>query len=132
MTATMGGEALAYVLRGTILALVRRDDVDLTSRQLGVFLTVYLTAGPHTVRGLAAELNVSKPAITRALDRLGELSLVQRKVDPMDRRSVLVQQTRAGDAFLAGLPRSWRQQARNISPRRREHPRRDTGYARRR
>ena len=86
-----------------LLALVRRDDVDLTSRQLGVFLTVYLTAGPHTVRGLAAELNVSKPAITRALDRLGELNLVRRKVDPMDRRSVLVQQTRAGETFLADL-----------------------------
>jgi DNA-binding MarR family transcriptional regulator len=55
------------------------------------------------VRGLAAGLNVSKPAITRALDRLGELSLARRKVDPMDRRSVLVQQTQAGEAFLADL-----------------------------
>ena len=91
------------MLRQTILALVRRNEADLTSRQFGVFLTVYLTAGPHTVRGLAAELNVSKPAITRALDRLGELSLARRKVDPMDRRSVLVQQTQAGEAFLADL-----------------------------
>jgi hypothetical protein len=41
MTATMGDDALTQVLRKTILALVRRDDVDLTSRQLGVFLTVY-------------------------------------------------------------------------------------------
>jgi len=72
MTATRGDDALTQVLRKTILALVRRDEADLTSRQFGVFLTVYLTAGPHTVRGLAAELNVSKPAITRALDRLGE------------------------------------------------------------
>ena len=55
------------------------------------------------MRGLAAELNVSKPAITRALDRLGELGLARRKVDPMDRRSVLVQQTREGNAFLADL-----------------------------
>jgi DNA-binding MarR family transcriptional regulator len=55
------------------------------------------------VRGLAAGLNVSKPAITRALDRLGELSLARRKVDPTDRRSVLVQQTREGNAFLADL-----------------------------
>ena len=91
------------MLRQTILALVRRNEADLTSRQFGVFLTVYLTAGPHTVRGLAAELNVSKPAITRALDRLGELSLARRKVDPMDRRSVLVQQTQQGSAFLAYL-----------------------------
>ena len=77
--------------------------MDLTARQFGVVLTVYLTAGPHTVRGLAAGLNVSKPAITRALDRLGELSLVRRKVDPMDRRSVLVQPTEAGEVFLAEL-----------------------------
>ena len=55
------------------------------------------------MRGLAAELNVSKPAITRALDRLGELDLARRKVDPMDRRSVLVQRTLKGSAFLRDL-----------------------------
>ena len=38
------------MLRQTILALVRREDVDLTSRQLGVFPTVYLTAGPQVTR----------------------------------------------------------------------------------
>src|SRR6187401_1095804 len=103
MTATMGDDALTQVLRQTILALVRRNEADLTSRQFGVFLTVYLTAGPHTVRGLAADLNVSKPAITRALDRLGELDLARRKVDPMDRRSVLVQRTLKGAAFLRDL-----------------------------
>src|SRR3954454_2389977 len=103
MTATMSGDALTQVLRQTILALVRRDEADLTSRQFGVFLTVYLTAGPHTVRGLAADLNVSKPAITRALDRLGELDLARRKVDPLDRRSVLVQRTPKGSAFLRDL-----------------------------
>ena len=42
MTATTGDDALTQVLRKTILAMVRRDDVDLTNRQLGVFLTVYL------------------------------------------------------------------------------------------
>jgi DNA-binding MarR family transcriptional regulator len=91
------------ILRDTIVALVRRDGPDLSARQLGVFLTVYLTDGPHTVRGLAAELNVSKPAITRALDRLGELDLARRKVDPMDRRSVIVQRTLKGTGFLRDL-----------------------------
>jgi DNA-binding MarR family transcriptional regulator len=67
---------------------------------MAVLLTVHLTDGPHTVRGLAAELNVSKPAITRALDRLGQFELARCKVDPVDRRSVLVQQTRNGSAFL--------------------------------
>ncbi|MFQ3622576.1 MAG: MarR family transcriptional regulator [Acetobacteraceae bacterium] len=103
MAASNASEQLLGVLRETVVALVRRDGPDLSARQLGVFLTVYLTEGPHTVRGLAAELNVSKPAITRALDRLGELDLARRKVDPMDRRSVIVQQTLKGSAFLREL-----------------------------
>lgn len=96
-------DQLVGILRDTVVALVRRDGPDLSARQLGVFLTVYLTEGPHTVRGLAAELNVSKPAITRALDRLGELDLARRKVDPMDRRSILVQRTLKGTAFLRDM-----------------------------
>jgi DNA-binding MarR family transcriptional regulator len=90
-------------LRETIVALVRRDGPDLSARQLAVFLTSYLEAEAQTVRGLAAKLNVSKPAITRALDRLSEFDLVRRKTDPLDRRSVLVQRTMAGAGFLRDL-----------------------------
>lgn len=94
------GDGLAGVLRSTIVELVRRDGPDLSARQLGVFLTCYLEPEAQTVRGLAAKLAVSKPAITRALDRLTEFDLVKRKTDPLDRRSVLVQRTPAGMAFL--------------------------------
>ena len=83
-----GSEHMIRVLQETIVTLVRRDGTDLSSRQLGVMLISYLTDGPHTVRGLAAKLNVSKPAITRALDRLGDHDLARRKPDPSDRRSV--------------------------------------------
>lgn len=93
-------DQMLNLLRDTIVSLVRKDGPDLSARQLGVFLTCYLQDGAHTVRGLAQELNVSKPAITRALDRLGELDLARRKVDPLDRRSVLVQRTLKGSAFL--------------------------------
>jgi len=91
------------MLRDTIVAMVRQDGPDLSARQLGVFLTCYMMEDGHTVRGLAAELNVSKPAITRALDRLAEFGLARRRVDPMDRRSVLVQRTLKGAAFLQSL-----------------------------
>jgi DNA-binding MarR family transcriptional regulator len=96
-------DQLVGILRETVVALVRRAGPDLSARQLGVFLTCYLQDGGHTVRGLAADLNVSKPAITRALDRLGELDLARRKIDPLDRRSVLVQRTIKGQAFLREL-----------------------------
>lgn len=86
--------------RGAIVESVRRDAPDLSARQMALLLTVYLTPPPHTVRGLAATLNISKPAITRALDRLTEFGLVKRKVDEQDRRSVLIQRTVKGSVFL--------------------------------
>lgn len=92
-------EALA-LWQNVMLETVRRDGPDLSSRQLAILLTVYLTPPPHTVRGLAASLNVSKPAITRALDTLGGLDLLKRKRDEADRRNVLVQRTVKGSVFL--------------------------------
>ena len=103
MATNSSTDSLVNILRDTVVALVRRDGQDLSARQLGVFLTCYLHDGGHTVRGLAAQLNVSKPAITRALDRLGEFDLARRKVDPLDRRSILVQRTPKGAAFLRDL-----------------------------
>src|ERR1700749_5304528 len=101
--ASTNSDQLIVVRRDTIVGLVRRDGVDLSSRQLGVFLTCYLRDGGHTVRGLAAESNVSKPAITRALDRLGELDLARRKVDPLDRRSILGKRPCKRAAYLREL-----------------------------
>lgn len=82
------------------VASVRRDAPDLTARQMALLLSVYLTPPPHTVRGLAEHLNVTKPVITRAVDRLSELGMVRRKTDPEDRRSVLLQRTVKGSVFL--------------------------------
>ncbi|TPG46422.1 MarR family transcriptional regulator [Roseomonas nepalensis] len=93
-------DELVEILRETVVSLVRRDGPDLSARQLGVFLTVYLGEGPHTVRGLAEALNIGKPAITRALDRLEEFKLARRKINPADRRSVHVQRTTRGAALL--------------------------------
>ena len=76
---------------------------DLTERQLVILLTVYLETPPHTVRGLAAKLNVTKPVITRALDTMGRLDLLNRKRDPADRRNVLVQRTVKGALFVERL-----------------------------
>ncbi len=95
-------QALA-LWRAALVDGVRQAGPDLTARQLALLLTVYLGGGPHTVRGLAAELNVSKPAITRALDRLGRLGLLRRKRDEADRRNVLVERTVKGSVFLNDL-----------------------------
>ena len=87
--------------RRTIVEGVRRDQPDLSTRQMAILLIVYTQPAPHTVRGLAADLAISKPAVTRALDRLGQLDFVRRKTDEDDRRSVLVQRTVKGSVFLS-------------------------------
>jgi len=89
-----------HLWQHAVLESVRNDGPDLSARQMALLLTVYLIPQPHTVRGLAAAMNVSKPAITRALDRLTELGMIKRKVDESDRRSVLVQRTVKGSVFL--------------------------------
>lgn len=88
------------IWRRAIVASVRRDAPDLSARQMSLLLSVYLTPPPHTVRGLAAHLKVTKPVITRAVDRLAELGMVRRKTDTLDRRSVLLQRTVKGSVFL--------------------------------
>ncbi|MEE8272373.1 MAG: MarR family transcriptional regulator [Alphaproteobacteria bacterium] len=86
--------------RQAVVETVRQDSPDLSARQMALMLTVYLTDAPHTVRGLAAALTISKPAVTRGLDRLSDLGLVRRKTDETDRRNVLVQRTDTGSVHL--------------------------------
>jgi len=81
--------------RHALTAAVRREAPDLSSRQIALLLTIYLTPAPHTVRGLSSALHISKPAVTRALDR----------------RNVLIERTTAGQAYLDGFADLVRQAA---------------------
>lgn len=104
------------LLNDFAFTLVTDGEPDLSARQLAVLLTIYLEPPPHTVRGLAARLKVTKPVITRALDSMGKLGLVSRRRDDADRRNVVIQRTakgaltveRLGDLLVAkakALPR---------------------------
>lgn len=89
--------------RGVTLQAVRGEEPDLTARQLALLMTVYLTPPPHTVRGLAEQLEITKPAVTRALDTLSKYGFVRRKKDEEDLRNVLVQRTVKGSVYLSEL-----------------------------
>jgi DNA-binding MarR family transcriptional regulator len=52
---------------------------------------------------LAAALNVSKPAITRALDRLQDDDFIKRETDSADRRSVIVRRMPKGVSYLGTI-----------------------------
>lgn len=82
---------------------VKLDGRDLSLRQLAILLEIYLVPPPHTVRGLAAKLDVTKPVITRALDTMGALGLVTRERDERDRRNVIIKRTIDGALYLERL-----------------------------
>jgi DNA-binding MarR family transcriptional regulator len=94
----------------TLISYVRSGEPDLTNRQMALMLLVYLTPGPHTVRGLANVLGVSKPVITRALNTLGTLGYLRRVRDEADRRNVFVAKTTSGQEFLEGFERNIEQE----------------------
>lgn len=83
-----------------LIDYVRSGEPDLTNRQMALLLVVYLQPGPHTVRGLARSLNVSKPVVTRALNRLGGLGYLRRQRDDNDKRNIYVARTTEGAGFL--------------------------------
>lgn len=84
----------------TLVDYVRSGKPDLTNRQMALMMTVYISAGPHTVRGLAEVLNVSKPVITRALNKLSALGYLRRERDAADRRNIFIARTPKGAEFL--------------------------------
>lgn len=95
------------LLHDVALTIVRASTpdgmADLSMRQLSILLIVYLETPPHTVRGLAHRLAVTKPVITRALDTMGKAGLVARRRDPQDGRNVIIQRTVAGALYIEKL-----------------------------
>jgi DNA-binding MarR family transcriptional regulator len=84
------------------LALFRSLDEDeqhISLRQIAVLGYVSLHPG-QSVRDAADFLNMSKPAVTRAVDALQQLRLATRRDSKDDRRLVMLSATPDGNLFL--------------------------------
>lgn len=92
---------MAFEIKPALTFLLGKKGRDLSVRQLGVMMEC--KAGDQTVRGLAETLNLSKPAVTRAADRLQGEGLLARSPDPADKRSVFLSLTAAGKKFAANF-----------------------------
>jgi len=95
---------------GSVLA----TQPDLSARQMAILTTVYMEAGPHTVRSLAQYLQITISPVTRALDTLGRYGLVDRGPDPADKRSVLVRRTPQGSRYLTDFAERIRLELRTL------------------
>ena len=92
------------LLRETLLSSVRHQgERDLTARQLVALLIVYSDDVVHCVSSMAGLLNVSRPGVTRILDRLVGMKLVGRTEDTNDRRRCLILRTIEGATYVKQL-----------------------------
>jgi DNA-binding MarR family transcriptional regulator len=89
------------VFRETICCAVKQSGRDLTLRQIAVLLVCKSSLMPKTVRGLARHLQISKPAVTRAVDRLEGEGLLSRLQEVGDRRSIVLLVTERGSAYCS-------------------------------
>ncbi len=103
---------LRLVLARLARQLRRQDPTPLSIAQLSALATV-VRCGPLGVGQLAEAELLPSPAATRLADKLEEAGLIERRVNPSDRRGVLLVATaagaelvarrnRAGNAWLAG------------------------------
>ena len=86
--------------RRVLVANLRASGGELTTRQLALLLTVYMTPAPRTVRGLADFLDIPPPVVSRALYRLNKLGVLRRKIGKSGRRRIVVHRTVKGAVFL--------------------------------
>ena len=97
---------LAGQLRLTIVRTARR-----LRQEAGADLSPSLTAalstverhGPLTPSEVAVREGIQRPTVTRVLARLEERGLIERMIDPRDKRSSLVTATKDGCELLAEL-----------------------------
>jgi DNA-binding MarR family transcriptional regulator len=80
-------EWLGHVLLSSIRD--KRPD-DLSMRQLAILLLTHSSEVPPGVKELTALLQIPKPSITRAIDRLQYVQLVTRRTSLKDRRRVTI------------------------------------------
>ncbi len=96
--ATQGYGGLSAFL-DKISCAVKQSGRDLTLRQVAVLLVCQSSVRPQTVTSLARHLQIGKPAVTRAVDRLEEEGLISRKEEVADRRSIILLVTARGNAY---------------------------------
>lgn len=86
---------------GVTAVALKKMPLDLSARQQAVLLHVYLQPAPHSIKSLSEELDVSKPAICRAIDALEKAKFLRRVRDKDDKRNVLIHRTVKGTGYLS-------------------------------
>ncbi|MGO8907466.1 MAG: MarR family transcriptional regulator [Solirubrobacteraceae bacterium] len=94
----------SYLMRSSnVGAFNTIAELELTFTQIKALCALDMDSEGHSVKALAESMNVSLPAMSRAVDCLHERGLVDRREDPLDRRMKRVRLTNAGRSITSSL-----------------------------
>jgi DNA-binding MarR family transcriptional regulator len=98
------------VLARTLELMARRSDLyDDLDRAGYLILRALDDAGPRSITALASELGLDASTVTRQVGGMEARGLVERRIDPSDRRTSIVTPTRRGRARMLGVRRRRRE-----------------------
>ena len=110
-----GEEPLDVLLARTLRALrhtwSRHDDAPDLAPHQGRALRIVDEDGPLRLSELAERLHIAPRSATEVADALQDRGLVERSLDPSDRRAILLAVTAAGHTVAAEVARVRREQA---------------------
>jgi DNA-binding MarR family transcriptional regulator len=89
--------------RGKVLLEQHLAPYGVTAQQWGV-LVYCCERGEATPNDVAASLDIDSAGVTRLLDRLEAKGLIRRHTSTIDRRSIVIEPTAAGQALAPQLP----------------------------
>ena len=84
----------------SVIQIIRNEEKDLTDRQKGILLTVYLNDELQTIRSLSKHLDISKAAVSRAVNTMEKYGFLRRMPDHKDKRSVIINRTVQGSVYI--------------------------------
>jgi DNA-binding MarR family transcriptional regulator len=94
----------SYLMRSTNLGAFNTiAALELSFTQIKALCTMDVDGEDRSVKALAESMNVSLPAMSRAIDGLYERGLVDRQEDPDDRRMKRLRLTESGRAITSSL-----------------------------
>jgi DNA-binding MarR family transcriptional regulator len=95
---------LSYMMReATVGTLNTIAELDISFTQMKALCALDADGEERSVKALAESMNVSLPAMSRAVDGLYERGFVQREEDPTDRRMKRIRLTGAGRSVPRAL-----------------------------
>lgn len=100
MSIDLTAQQALQLLQRTLASSLTNGFPELSTRAMAILLSIYTTAQPHTIPGLAQRLKIPVPLVSDELNLLNTYRLVRSIEEEPGRSGMLIRRTVEGSIFL--------------------------------